>query len=557
MKYLAGDANTYVNVGSFKGTANKDTPDGDVYLSNTTGTVAIGISGINIDSIKGKDFTKFKGTGFGADIGFVYEYRPNTNSHRSKFKVGLSFLDIGSIKYTPDASKTGSYTIHVLPGQKFYPNNLPSISDVKSYLDTRTYFTNNSGSGAASYKAPLPSSILANVDYNILRGFYVGLSGQLNIAKKDGNYGSFYYNSITLTPRYEGRSFGLYIPINYNTLTNMNAGVSLRFGPVFIGSGSILTAMFDKSKQVDFHFGIRTGVVKKGRHHKETPSATALVEKKEIAPVIVAKDTDGDGIVDSLDKCPTVPGLKRYDGCPIPDTDGDGINDEEDSCKTVPGLAKYHGCPVPDTDGDGINDELDKCPLVPGLARYQGCPIPDTDGDGVNDEEDSCKTVPGSPKYHGCPIPDSDGDGINDEEDKCPNLPGPKENFGCPVIKKAVMNDLVKKVNFAAKGLQFQTGKAVILKKSYLQLNNVVKIMKANPSLKLAIDGHTDNVGNADKNMALSVDRANAAKAYLIKNGINESRISAQGFGATKPIAPNTTAAGKLKNRRVVFTITN
>ena len=94
-----------------------------------------------------------------------------------------------------------------------------------------------------------------------------------------------------------------------------------------------------------------------------------------VAPVVAPPvDTDGDGIPDKDDKCPTVPGVARYQGCPIPDTDGDGINDELDKCPTVPGVAKYNGCPIPDTDGDGINDEEDKCPLTPGVASNYGCP---------------------------------------------------------------------------------------------------------------------------------------------------------------------------------------
>lgn len=58
---------------------------------------------------------------------------------------------------------------------------------------------------------------------------------------------------------------------------------------------------------------------------------------------------------------------------------------------------------MPDTDGDGINDEEDKCPTVPGVARYQGCPVPDRDHDGVNDEEDRCPDVPGTKANFGCP----------------------------------------------------------------------------------------------------------------------------------------------------------
>lgn len=96
-----------------------------------------------------------------------------------------------------------------------------------------------------------------------------------------------------------------------------------------------------------------------------------LFGKKAVPPVVpvvaaAPVDTDSDGVVDSLDKCPTVPGLAKYQGCPVPDTDKDGVNDEQDKCPTVPGLAKYAGCPVPDTDKDGVNDEQDKCPTVPG-----------------------------------------------------------------------------------------------------------------------------------------------------------------------------------------------
>jgi hypothetical protein len=70
----------------------------------------------------------------------------------------------------------------------------------------------------------------------------------------------------------------------------------------------------------------------------------------EAAPVPVDTDRDKDGVLNDADKCPDVPGLAKYDGCPIPDTDGDGVNDELDKCPSVAGLAKYDGCPIPDTD---------------------------------------------------------------------------------------------------------------------------------------------------------------------------------------------------------------
>jgi len=254
--------------------------------------------------------------------------------------------------------------------------------------------------------------------------------------------------------------------------------------------------------------------------------AASIEKKKEPAPKVVevpvVLDRDGDGVVDSLDKCPDTPGLAALQGCP--DRDGDGIADNDDKCPDVKGLAKYQGCPIPDTDKDGINDEEDKCPNVPGVARYQGCPVPDTDGDGVNDEED-----------------------------KCPKEAGPASNFGCPVIDVVV----VEKVNKAAKNIFFATGSAKLLAKSYKSLKEVAQILKDSSTYKIDIDGYTDITGSADKNQVLSENRANSVKQYLISNGVDESRITATGHGINDPIADNKTAAGRAKNRRVEMKLRN
>ncbi len=229
------------------------------------------------------------------------------------------------------------------------------------------------------------------------------------------------------------------------------------------------------------------------------------------------------------------------------DTDKDGINDKEDKCPTVAGTAKYNGCPVPDTDKDGINDENDKCPTVAGTAKYNGCPVPDADKDGVNDEADKCPSVPGLARYQGCPIPDTDGDGVNDEEDKCPSIKGARENNGCPELKATY--------NFDNKKVQFVSGSAVLTKVSKVELNKVVKALKENPTLKLFVEGHTDASGNDKINQPLSLKRANAVKDYLVAQKVDASRLTAEGFGSSQPISDNKTAKGKALNRRVDFKV--
>lgn len=268
------------------------------------------------------------------------------------------------------------------------------------------------------------------------------------------------------------------------------------------------------TENVSYHFYHSIGIA--GNIQNKKVTAPKAVE----VPVVI--DRDGDGVVDSVDRCPDVEGITALEGCP--DKDGDGIADMDDKCPAEKGLAKYQGCPIPDTDRDGINDEEDKCPNAKGVARYQGCPVPDIDEDGVNDEED-----------------------------KCPTQAGAASNSGCPVIDKVV----TEKVNKAAENIFFATGSAKLLSKSYKSLKDVAKILKENPSYKIEINGYTDNTGNVDKNQILSENRAKAVKDYLVANGIEESRITSGGHGINNPVADNKTAAGRAKNRRVEINLRN
>lgn len=99
----------------------------------------------------------------------------------------------------------------------------------------------------------------------------------------------------------------------------------------------------------------------------------------------------------------------------------------------------------------------------------------------------------------------------------------------------------------------FQTNKSVLLKESFESLNQLVKQLQANKSVKIEIRGHTDNVGKEVKNQTLSEQRAKAVLDYLVSKGIEANRFSHKGFGSLQPIASNDSDEGRTKNRRVEF----
>jgi OOP family OmpA-OmpF porin len=115
----------------------------------------------------------------------------------------------------------------------------------------------------------------------------------------------------------------------------------------------------------------------------------------------------------------------------------------------------------------------------------------------------------------------------------------------------SLSDELNKSGHVAVYGIHFDTGKATILPDSASILNEIVKLLQQNADLKLRVEGHTDNVGPAASNQALSEKRAQAVVTWLTAHGVAASRLTAKGYGQTKPLADNATEDGKAKNRRV------
>jgi outer membrane protein OmpA-like peptidoglycan-associated protein len=399
--------------------------------------------------------------------------------------------------------------------------------------------------------------LLGNSDWNILqsitrisgakyldKGFSLEVAGSINkietiFTKNDSD---LFFWSVDANVRYD---------------LNMLVGDTSWFDPFLvlgggytelggIGEGMLNTGVgfnvwFNENLGVTFQHASRWGLAKKVRSHYQNSLGLSIR--------FGGTDTDGDGVYDKDDACPEEAGLKEFNGCP--DADGDGIKDSDDACPNVAGLASLNGCP--DADGDGIADKDDMCPNAKGTKANNGCP--DTDGDGVVDKDDKCATVAGPKANGGCPWPDTDGDGVLDKDDKCPSEVGPASNNGCP--EPVIAEKDIEAINFSAKAILFNTGRSSFKPGVTKILDEIVDVMKKNPKAKFVVEGHTDSTGSKAVNLAISEKRAMAVRNYLVKQGIDASRLEAGGFGEEYPIADNKTRAGRAKNRRVDIKVVN
>ena len=204
--------------------------------------------------------------------------------------------------------------------------------------------------------------------------------------------------------------------------------------------------------------------------------------------------------------------------------------------------------PPPDSDGDGVPNDADQCPTTPPgrVVDAQGCEL-DGDGDGVVDGDDRCPNTPAGAKVdsRGCAL-DSDGDGVPDYRDECPDT-----SAGARVDEKGCYIELEEEVTIDM-NIEFDTNSAEIKASHSGELNRVVKFLTEYATANAVIEGHTDSSGSASYNQKLSERRAKAVYEYMINSaGIAEKRLSWAGFGEGRPIASNDTKEGMQKNRRV------
>ncbi|HBU28435.1 MAG TPA: hypothetical protein DEB56_01065 [Thiobacillus sp.] len=211
-------------------------------------------------------------------------------------------------------------------------------------------------------------------------------------------------------------------------------------------------------------------------------------------------------------------------------------------------------CPMPkdpDSDGDGVVDSKDKCPGTPAGRKVNadGCEF-DSDGDGVVDGNDKCPGTPAGRKVNadGCEL-DSDGDGIVDGVDKCPTVYA-KTADGCP-LPAAAAEPAPAPQKLALEGVNFDYDQASLRPESQSKLDEAAATLNKWGNVNVEMAGHTDSMGGDDYNMDLSQQRAEAVRNYLIGKGVAAERLTAKGYGESQPVAGNDTDEGRFKNRRV------
>ncbi|HNX42983.1 MAG TPA: DUF5723 family protein [Bacteroidales bacterium] len=558
----------------------------------------------------------------GFDLGFVYEYRPDWESfkydldgetnlwqrdqNKYLFRIGLSILDIGSVKYKRGAL-SNDFTADIAnwnyQDQDFGKGYSGFLNTLK---DSLNFEFDNSMSDI--YRMNLPTAISLQADVRAAKGLYLNVSPYIALNRGSNDVNKVHYlTAWNVVPRYEGRFFGLYLPFQYNSYKQLNVGAGLRFGPLWIGSNNLFSIIAGKKDiyGINASVALKFGIRYKKAHDRDKdkvsdrkdncPDVPGLAElagcpdadldgvtdAEDLCPnepglkeFSGCPDRDGDSIIDSKDDCPDVKGLPQFNGCPdsdgdgiidsrddcpfnaglaelngCPDQDSDGIADKEDNCPTVFGTRENHGCPFIDSDDDGVKDEDDQCPGIKGPVENHGCPYTDTDNDGIPDKDDECPSIPGTAIFRGCP--DTDGDGISDKYDMCPTIPGVAQNNGCPEIKKEEQEI----INTAFANLEFETGKSVIRRVSYPSLNELAQLLVKHPEWKLQLSGHTDNVGKRETNMTLSKNRTLAVKKFLQDRSVPASCIRAEWFGPDRPVDTNATPEGRQHNRRVEMKI--
>ncbi|WP_044632465.1 DUF5723 family protein [Neotamlana sedimentorum] len=246
LKYLQGAGSMFINSPNLTGDY-----DATNQILTTSGQLIYGASeDFDNDDINFENLTQ----GFGADIGFTYEFRPTTTDsltrkhNKYKFKIGASITDIGSVNYK-DATLT-TYNMNATVDA----SSLDEEEDIEEFLEENYTGTES----IVNQKVKLPTAFHLLIDYHLTGKLFVSLQGNMSLVKENSMYANSIINSATISPRLETKWFSVSSPISMRQHGEYAWGAGLRLGPLMVGSGSIISNLISEStKTTDIYLGLK------------------------------------------------------------------------------------------------------------------------------------------------------------------------------------------------------------------------------------------------------------------------------------------------------------
>lgn len=237
---------------------------GNHNLTNTQANLNIAYSGPIADGFTDADnFSNFFSSGingYAVDLGVNFKIKVADNPKDYKFNSGLSIRNIGSMTFKSDNNESSNYNLNISNTEFLDLNqfeDVDNIRDIEQILLASGYLTKTSDQKDFTIK--LPTLFTAYADLKLAKRFYVSAYTQQKLVDDSDNDFSTTQNSITLTPRFSGENYEIFIPLSDNEISGFAGGFGFRLGGFFMGSGSILTAVIDDTKQADVYLGFRIG----------------------------------------------------------------------------------------------------------------------------------------------------------------------------------------------------------------------------------------------------------------------------------------------------------